>query len=174
MPDVNYIITIKNEASEGSSPGTPENIVTPTPSKLASRNAGGQQDGDGLLKDPESKKRWIRGMAVYHTVKSIGAQIAYHDAVATVQLRTGSSEAQEIASAWYSGINTSAGILEKAATGAAIGGGVGAVVGTVVGVAQALIGLNQRYRDLLMAEALESVSLRMNYIRAGANGSRHT
>ena len=167
MPDVSYVITIKNETGDGVPGASTKNIVTPTPNNDKKE----KKEKGGLIQGEEGRKAFIKGVAIYGTVKSFATQIISHE-IATVELRTGSSEAQQIASAWYNGINRGVGVLEKVGTGAALGGGAGAAVGLAIGVMHEAVSISQNIIDIALNAALENTSIRLNYIRAGVNGSR--
>lgn len=128
------------------------------------------EKGKGLL-TKEGARTFGKVMVAYGTVKSFATQIANHE-VSMVELRTGSREQQERANFTYQLAQSGMGLLEGAIGGAMVGGLPGFIIGTVLSVAHTAIGYAQRQDTLNMQRDLENSSLGMNYIRAGANGSR--
>lgn len=154
-----YKITIKNNTGgDNNSPIAGSNSTTDT------------QKSKGLL-SKEAAKTYGAVMVAYGTVKSFTTQIINHE-VGKVELRTGSREQQERANFINSTVQKGVGILETMAGGALLGGLPGAIIGTMLGTAHTIISYAQRQDMLNTQRSLENRSIQMNYIRAGANGSR--
>ena len=156
----NYTITIKASDFSGrmESPVAGDTKVSDT------------EKSKGLL-SKEGAKTFGKVMVSYNAVKSFATQIVNHE-VSMVELRTGSNELQQRANFINQTIQQGIGIIESTVTGALVGGLPGAIFGAVVGVAHTLIGYAQNQEKINTQKALEDVSLGMNYIRAGVNGSR--
>ncbi len=155
----NYTITIKADKLLGGKKAVAGN-----------NNQSDTEKGKGLLTE-ESAKKFGTAMVAYRTVKSFATQIASHE-VSMVQLRTGSNELQERANFVYEMHEKGLGIVEGAVTGALIGGLPGFIVGTGLSLLNTLISYGQRQNEINTQKTVENVSIQMNYIRAGANGSR--
>lgn len=156
---INYSITIKAE-----------NLSNKRKAVAGSNNDSDTDDRKGLL-SKEGAKVYAKGLVAYHTVKSFATQIVNHE-VSMVQLRTGSNELQERANFFNQIAQKSVGILEGAFTGAMVGGLPGFVVGTALSLMHTAIDYGQRVERLNTERSLENQSIMMNYVRAGANGSR--
>jgi hypothetical protein len=128
------------------------------------------EKGQGLL-SKDGAKKFAQGMVAYKTVKSFATQIINHE-VSMVELRTGSKELQERANFTNQLVQQGVGILESMVAGAMVGGIVGAVVGTALSVTHTAIGYAQAQNRIDTQRTLENNSIQMNYIRAGARGSR--
>ncbi len=128
------------------------------------------EQGKGLL-SKENAKKFAQGMVAYRTVKSFSTQIINHE-VSMVELRTGSKELQERASFINQIAQQGLGIIESAVTGAMLGGLAGALIGTALSVTHQAIGYAQAQNRIDNQRTLENNSIEMNYIRAGARGSR--
>ena len=89
-----------------------------------------------------------------------------------VQLRTGSNELQERATFINNMHQQGLGVLEGMVTGAMVGGLPGAIIGTTLSLMHTMIGYGQAQNRINTERTLENVGIGMNYIRAGANGSR--
>ena len=156
----NYTITIKADSLSG---GKKKAV------------AGNDKDSDtenrkGLL-SKEGAKAYAKGLVAYHTVKSFATQIVNHE-VSMVQLRTGSNELQERANFTNQTIQKGIGVLEAGITGAMVGGLPGFLIGTTLSLVHTITGYVQAQDRINTARTLENVGIDMNYIRAGASGSR--
>ena len=140
-------------------------------SPIAGDNKASDTEKTKGLLNKEQAKQFAAGMVAYRQVKSFATQILNHK-VSTVQLRRGSNELQERANFMNQLAQKGVGVLEGALTGAMIGGGIGAIVGVTLSVAHTAIGVAQAQQTLELQNTLENVGLNMNYIRAGASGSR--
>jgi hypothetical protein len=154
-----YVITIKN--STGSKSKNPI---------AGSDNGSSTEKGKGLL-SREGAKTFGKTMVAYGTVKSFALQTINHE-VSLVQLRTGSNELQGRANFTNSVVQKVVGIGESMFAGAMVGGLPGAIVGLTLSTAHTLIGYAQNQDRINTERSLENVSLQMNIMRAGANGSR--
>lgn len=155
----NYTITIKADHLEKESTGI-----------AGSNKKSDTEQRKGLL-SKEGAKTFAKGMAAYQTVKSFVTQIVNHE-VSMVQLRTGSNELQERANFINQTAQKGLGLLESIGAGILVGGPIGAVVGATLGLAHTAIGYSQAQNRINTERTLENVGLGMNYVRAGANGSR--
>lgn len=155
----NYEITIKTDRVSGGN------------SAISGANSDSDTaQGNGLL-SKEGAKAFATGMVAYRTVKSFATQIINHE-VSLVELRTGSRELQQRTSFYNEIAQKGVGILEKMAFGAFVGGGVGAFIGLTLGTTHELIGYAQNQQRIDTERNIENQSLQMQYIRAGAGGSR--
>ena len=160
MADRTYKIIISAEnLQDAKSPIAGDN----KPSDTEKGKEGGAKEGGAT--------KALGAVISYRTVKSFATQIVNHH-VSTVELRTGSREQQERANFTYQLAQSGMGLLEGAIGGAMVGGLPGFIIGTVLSVAHTAIGYAQRQDTLNMQRDLENQSIGMNYIRAGANGSR--
>ena len=122
-------------------------------------------------KNKDKLKAKATALVAYGIVKSFATQIV-NDRVSKVELRTGSRDLQERAN-FINGIaQKGLSFAENIGTGAFFGGGWGAAIGLAVSVAQTGLDLVQKQEELNLRRALENQSLQLNYIRAGASGSR--
>ncbi len=113
----------------------------------------------------------IGSIVSYSTLKSFATQIVSHQ-VSTVELRTGSREQQERANFTYQLAQKGLGIIEGAVGGFMVGNLPGAIIGFLLSATHTAIGYAQKENTLNMQRDLENVSIGMNYLRAGVNGSR--
>ncbi len=155
----NYSITIKAE-----------NLSEERNAVAGSNRDSDTNDRKGLL-SKEGAKAYAKGLVAYHTVKSFATQIVNHE-VSMVQLRTGSNELQERANFFNQIAQKSIGILEGGVTGAMVGGLPGFIVGTALSFIHTAIDYGQKVERLNTERSIENQSIMMNYIRAGAKGSR--
>ena len=151
MDDRNYKITIKADALSG---GKRKAVA-----------------GDNTQSDTEKSKNTIpetmSRLFAAVPVKSFATQIINHE-VSLVQLRTGSNELQERANLINQATQKGLGIL-----GASFVAGVpGMLYSATMTLANGAIDYMQKVHTLNMQNALENISIGMNYARAGANGSR--
>ena len=161
MEKRNYTITLKNKTSSGGGN---------SPIAGSSKAKSDTEEREGIL-SKEGAKAFGSAMVAYHQVKSFATQIINHE-VSKVELRTGSREMQQRANFINSTVQQGIGILESMATGALVGGLPGAIIGTALGTAHTLISYAQRQDTINTQRTLENRSIAMNFIRAGANGSR--
>ena len=163
MADRRYEFTIKMKGETGGKTN-PIAGSSKTESDTETAKSGGM-----LTKD--QAKVFAKGMVAYGMTKSFATQIINHE-VSMVEMRTGSKELQQRASFNMQVAQQGLGIAESMATGALVGGLPGAIVGTIIGFARTAINYNQNVNRINTARAVENVGLGMNYVRAGANGSR--
>ena len=159
--DRTYQIILKNDLSGGQQK-----------SPIAKdQNQSDTEKGKGLLSKSQAKA-YMKGLVAYHTVKSFGSQIYSHE-VSMVQLRTGSNEAQERAN-FFRDINTKTiNLLESGLTTALVTGNVaGFVIGAGLSLTSTLVSYAQNQDRINTQRTLENQSIQLNYIRAGARGSR--
>lgn len=160
MADREYTITLKN-SGVGSNKKSP---ISKTTNKSATETA----------KDVTASNKGTStafGLVAYHKVKSFATQVINHE-VSLVGLRTGSNELQGRASFNNSIVQQGVNFAENIAVGAMMGGPWGAVAGAVASVGQAVFSYSLKQDTINTQKAVENVSLQMNIMRAGANGSR--
>ena len=119
-----------------------------------------------------AQKNTAKGLVVWNKVKPFVTQIAGNK-ISQVSLKTGSRELQEKIEFTYGIVNAGVGIAESALTGYAIGNIPGAIVGTLFSAFHQTITIAQRTAAINTQRSIENVSIQMNYIRAGARGSRN-
>ena len=108
----------------------------------------------------------------YHAVKSVASQVVGHR-VSTVQLRTGSHEAQERANFTYSIAQQGLGLVEGFIGGMAVGGPIGATIGVMSSLIHTAISWNQKADTLRLQRNLEENQQFMAAQRATYSGSRY-
>lgn len=112
----------------------------------------------------------------YKTLKGYAVQTIGFG-VSTVQLRTGSSEAQQRTTFAYNVAMKGVSILENVVGGAVIGGKsggwIGALIGLTVGAASTAIDITQQLERLDMEKRVEDVSRDLTAQRATVSGSRY-
>ena len=157
MEGRNYTITIKTDSlTEKRSP-----IATDNPKQ-------------SVKEQKKIEGRYSNALAhifSYSAVKSYATQIINHE-VSLVQLRTGSNEWQQRANDINQTVQQGVGLIESTVTGAAVGGWVGAVVGLATSLMNTLVSYVRQAETLNIKNSIENVSIGMNIVRAGANGSR--
>lgn len=117
-------------------------------------------------------KKVITGAMVYRTGKALVRSQIGHE-IGTIELRTGQSELQQR----YQFANQIAesvfDVAESIAIGAYVGGGVpGAIIGATVGIGMKMLDLSHKMDVYNLNRTIESETIRRNYVRAGAMGSR--
>lgn len=153
-----YTILIKSDADSYNSP-----IAGDT-------NKSDTQKTGGLLTKSQAQA-FGKGMVAYRQVKSF-VQQGVNDYVSKVQLRTGSNELQQKANFINEMVNTGLNVVETTFVAGMVGGLPGALVGLLTSTAHTLIGYAQNQNRLNTERTIENQSIQMNYIRAGARGSR--
>ena len=156
----NYTITLKNDTSTSKS-----NPIANNEGKSDTQNAK-----ESVSK--ENIKALGTALVAYRTVKSFAVQNINYN-VSTVALRTGSNEMQERANFINSMAQKGVGIIESVGIGFATGGAVGAIAGLLLSTAHTAVSYMQAQNTINLQQQLENQSITANYIRAGANGSRH-
>lgn len=159
MENRNYTITIKADS-----------LSSGNKSPIAGDNKGTDKEKSGLL-SKEGAKAFGKAMVAYSTVKSFATQVINHE-VSMVQLRTGSNELQQRANFANQMIQKGVGILEGGVAGALVGGLPGFIVGTGLSLLHTMISYGQKQQELDTQRTVENQSIQMNYVRAGASGSR--
>lgn len=158
--DREYQIVIKNEtAAQQKSP------------IAADQNQSDTEKGKGLL-SKSAAKTFMGGMVAYGTVKSFATQIVNHE-VSMVQLRTGSKEEQDRANFTRDMVMKGLSIVEAGTMAALVTGNVlGFVAGAGIAITQQFISYSRNQDRINTQRTLENQSIQLNYIRAGARGSR--
>lgn len=132
-------------------------------------------------KEPKKEKKQLsnaqigigKGLVAFNLAKPWINQVASHE-ISMVELRTGSKEAQQKAQFAHNIANQAIGFGASILTGFAVGNVPGAIIGALTSVGHTLISLNQREETINLQRSLESRTLQMNYVRAGAGGSRRS
>lgn len=164
MANGNYTLTIK--------------LVTDDKQQTAKEvgGAGGINSdttgGEVSQEQDKTASTLLKKVVGYGTIKSFANQAITHY-VSTVQLRTGSNEAQQRANFTYSLAQQGLGIAETIAAGAFAGGGIGAAIGAVMSVAHTAISWQQKQNVLDMQRNLEFTSQNYGAQRATYSGSRY-
>lgn len=164
MADREYSITIEVKQEE-----TSENKSPIAGDKKEKEDSEVFKDS-GIL-NKEQAKAAGKVLTAYHFAKSFTDQIISHN-VSMVELNTGSKELQDRANFNLQVGQKLAGMVESVTMGALVGGWVGAIAGIAVGTVSSAINYTQAQERLDKQKAIEDTSLQMNYIRAGAGGSR--
>lgn len=141
--------------------------------------AGGIQTPDGSAESAGGEKtkktpaqKLLKQVFGYKSIKSFATQALGHR-VSTVQLRTGSMEAQQRANFSYQIGQQVLGIAETIAVGAATGGLAGAAVGLVLGLVHTAIDWNNKADTLRLQNQLEQNAQLAAAQRATYSGSRY-
>lgn len=157
-------------------------ILTNETENQVAKSAGGaggignqtKQNGSsgGESGEKATANKAIKKIFLYHQAKSIADNfISYR--VSTVQLRTGSSLAQEKATFWYNAAQKTMSIGESIATGAMFGGGPGAAIGAVVGIVNNTMDFVQKINTYNMEKGLENTTQDLATQRETTSGSRY-
>lgn len=135
------------------------------------QNESDSDKGKGLL-SKSAAKAYMAGYAAYTKVKSFADQIYAHE-VSMVELRTGSKEAQDRANFTRDMITKGVSFVEAGMMTALVTGNVaGFAIGAGISLTQTLISYAQNQDRINTQRTLENTSIQLNYIRAGARGSR--
>lgn len=126
----------------------------------------------GQTNKKTSAKKAFKKIFLYTGAKSVGSNIV-SGRVLTVQLRTGSSDAQQKAEFWYNAGQKAWSFGESVITGALVGGGIGAAIGAVFSVINSGIDMVQTYERLNLQKQLEDTTQTMNMQRETVSGSRY-
>ncbi len=114
----------------------------------------------------------LSGLVAYHKIKPFVVQ-AINNEVGKVELRTGSNRLQEKANFINQIAQNVFNFGESIVIGASVGGIPGAIAGAVLSVAHTLISYTNNQSVLDLQSSIENQTISMQYIRAGAQGSRH-
>ena len=158
-------------------------ILTNETEKQVAKSAGGaggignqtKQNGSsgGESGEKATANKAIKKIFLYHQGKSIADNVISHMFVSTVQLKTGSSLAQEKATFFYNAAQKAMSFGESVATGAMFAGGVGAAIGAVVGVVNNTIDFVQKMNIYNMEKGLENATRDLSAQRETTSGSRY-
>lgn len=159
MPNVNYIITIRDSTS-GSAKTKPKSTAS-TANGSSVKNNGAESGGN---------KRGM-GLAAYHYAKQAVNTVLTAE-VNRVELRTGHQRLQERINFGYSTVKSVFDIGESLFIGAMFGGVAGAAISATATVATKLFGIAMAQQDLNIRREVESIGIRFANIRAGAGGDR--
>lgn len=156
-----YEIIIKNETED--SDGASENKA------VAGNNSSTEKKEKKQLSAGQVAVG--KGLVAFKMAQPWINQIASHE-VSLVELRTGSREAQQKAQFTYDVANKVVGFGTSILTGYAVGNIPGAIVAGLLNIGHTIVSYAQKEETLNLQRSLESRTLQMNYIRAGAGGSR--
>jgi hypothetical protein len=98
-------------------------------------------------------------------------QVASHE-ISMVELRTGSREAQQKTQFTYDVASKVVGFGTSILSGYAVGNVPGAIIAGLVNIGHTVVSYAQKEETINLKRSLESRTLQMNYVRAGAGGSR--
>lgn len=113
----------------------------------------------------------ITGLVAWRTVKPWINQMATHQ-LNVASIRDGSTELAQRRQFGYQIATQTIGVVESMAAGFAVGNVAGAAIGLAVGLGHTLMSYANNQQIINERRNLENRSLQMNYIRAGARGSR--
>ena len=163
-----YELIIRNETEE-------ENVAKEvggagginTPQNGAGNGGGGETSDEGA-----NAEKLLKKVIGYQRIKSVATNaIGYQ--VSTVQLRTGSTEAQQRASFAYSVGMQAFNIGESIAVGAMTGGWIGAAIGAVLSVADTAMSYAYKQNTINIQKQLENTTQDITAQRATFSGSRY-
>ena len=164
MAECEYVITIKNE--------------TGAPAKQTIAGEAGQTSGEAVANAKSgggngstTQTALAKGLVACKTMKPWINQ-AVSAELNIVSIREGSTELAQKRQYAYQVASQAISFGESVLAGAAVGGIVGAFVGAGIGIAQQLITYYNNQRAIEARQAIEQQTLNMNYVRAGARGSR--
>ena len=161
-----YELIIKNETEQevAQEVGGAGGIQKPT--------GEGNSSGGETSKDGVNAKKIFNQVFGYQRVKSVATNaIGYQ--VSTVQLRTGSTEAQQRASFAYSVGMQAFNIVESIGVGAMTGGWIGAAIGAVLSVVDTAVSYAYKQNTLNIQNQLENTTQDITAQRATFSGSRY-
>ena len=111
------------------------------------------------------------GLVAWRTVKPWINQMATHQ-LNVASIRDASTELAQRRQFGYQIATQAIGVVESMAAGFAVGNVAGAAIGLAVGLGHTLLSYANNQQIINERRNLENRSLQMNYIRAGARGSR--
>ena len=157
MPDVNYIITIRQEGGSG---GESSGGVAPTPSGVKTANKNAKSGNDFAA--------FGKVAVAYAAVKKIGDAVIVPE-INRVELRTGHETMQGRYNFAY---NTATSLLGSAVAGFAAGGVAGAAISVALNVGAMMYKTTVAQTNLDIARAVENEGIRLANIRATSGGNR--
>ena len=130
-------------------------------------------------KEPKKEKKQLsqgqiavgKGLVAYNLAKPWINQVVSHE-ISLVELRTGSREAQQKTQFAYDVASKVGGLFTSVLSGYAVGNVPGAIVAGLVNIGHTVVSYAQKEETINLQRSLESRTLQMNYVRAGAGGSR--
>lgn len=164
MADRRYEFTIEMKGETGNKTNP---IAGSSKTESDSALAKGTSLGGNKIK---AAGKVLTAVTVYSTAKNMAKQAVNHE-ISMVEMRTGSKELQQRASLNMQVLQETASFAGKAGVAFAANPVLG---GLVVGaeIAQSVVSYNQTMDRINTARTIENIGLGMNYVRAGANGSR--
>lgn len=158
MAQREYVIRIVNDAGNGKK-----------------KTVAGDDDNTGRTAQSTqgggTRNTAITGLVAWRTVKPWINQMATHQ-LNVASIRDGSTELAQRRQFGYQIATQTIGVVESMAAGFAVGNVAGAVIGLAVGLGHTLMSYANNQQIINERRNLENRSLQMNYIRAGARGSR--
>lgn len=112
-----------------------------------------------------------KGLVAWKKASPWVNQVVSHE-IGLVELRTGSRIQQQKAEFAMQVASEAIGFGESVLTGYAIGNVPGAIIGGVMSLGHTLLSISQKAQTINEQRSLENRSIQLNYIRAGALGSR--
>ena len=164
MAEREYIITIKNETGAPAKQTIAGEAGQTSGGAVANAKSGG---GNGST----TQTALAKGLVAWRTVKPWINQ-AVSAELNIVSIREGSTELAQKRQYAYQLASQTISFGERVLTGAAVGGIGGAFVAAGIGIAHQLLSYYNNQRAIEARQAIEQQTLNMNYIRAGARGSR--
>ena len=135
------------------------------------QNKTNNENKGGETSEKATAQKALSAVFAYKNIKSVVTTVADYR-VSTVQLRTGSSLAQQKASYWYNTAQKGLSFVESVATGAAVGGIPGAIIGAALSAVAGVVNIVQKEMRLSTQEELEQNSRDIKAQRTTVSGSR--
>jgi hypothetical protein len=149
-------------------------IITDETQEAQNSPVASQSPSGGATSTAKSKnvsKGQLGGLVAYQKIKPFVVQ-GINNEVAKVQLRTGSNRLQEKADFINQVAQGVFNFGESIVAGAMVGGVPGAIIGGVLSLSHTLITYANNQSVIDLQRSIEHEGLYLNYIRAGAQGSR--
>lgn len=135
------------------------------------QNKTNNENKGGETSEKATAQKALSAVFAYKNIKSVVTTVADYR-VSTVQLRTGSSLAQQKASYWYNTAQKGLSFVESVAKGAAVGGAPGAIIGAALSLVTSGVELAKRAETLRIQNELEETRQDISAQRATVSGSR--
>lgn len=153
-----YHIYIENKTDTGNSP-------------IAGQDGASGNSSANATSEASASSGKLTFAVAYRTVKSFVAQ-SVNNEIGKVQLRTGSARLQEKANFINQVVQTSWNFGESIVAGAMFGGLPGAIIGGTISALHTIVTYANNQNVINLNRSIENQSRELNYIRAGAQGSR--
>ena len=136
------------------------------------QNNTNTENKGGETSEKATVQKAINAVFVYKQVKSVLNNHVSHE-VSKVQLRTGSSDAQQKANMFYNMGNKGISIVENVVIGAKFGGGIGAAIAAVTSVINEAMDMQQTWDKYNLEKELETTKQDLAAQRTTVSGSRY-